>query len=111
MAMTPASNARSRTNITKASTQIGCIFFVIAVALSPGPDSSIGMPSTVFYCTWSVSFIFAAFAFVAFFMCALLGDRISLFYAVCPFLLIVGFLLFYYLSDITQAILEYELGG
>jgi hypothetical protein len=63
------------------------------------------MPWPVFYCTWGVSLVAAIFALSGFFACRLLEERISVFYAICPALLVLAFLAFYYLHDIVRAVL------
>jgi hypothetical protein len=107
----PDMRIHSRAKFLKISLAIACVFFVVAVALSPGPGSSLGMPWSWFYCTWGVMLFAATVTLVGFCICRLAGDRFGLFYAVCPSLLIIAFLVFYFLGDIVRVILRYEQVG
>jgi len=84
-----------------------CVF-LIASALSPGPGSSIGMPWSVFYCTWGVMLLAAVLAIVGYVGCKLNGDKISIFYIISPLLLIVALSVWINLHEIIRTILHYE---
>lgn len=81
---------------------VGCVFLLPAVGLSPGPGSSLGMPWSVFFCTWGVMLAAAFVGLVGYIGCKLRGELISVFYAVCPALLFLAFLAFWNLRAIVH---------
>ena len=89
---------------TKIAAVVGCIFFLPAVGLSPGPGSSLGMPWPIFFCTWGVMLFAAFISFIGDFGCRSRGERISSFYVICPVLLFAVFLVFLNLRDIVHAL-------
>ena len=90
--------------LTRFAAVVACIFFLPAVGLSPGPGSSLGMPWPVFFCTWGVMLFAAFISFIGFFACRSRGERISVFYVICPALLFGVFLVFLNLRDIVRAL-------
>ena len=89
--------------LTRIATVVACIFFLPAIALSPSPFSSLGMPWPVFFCTWGVTLVAAFVAFGGYFRCRQRGQAVSIFYALCPALLFVAFLCVLFLRDIIAA--------
>lgn len=90
--------------LTKVASVVACVFFVPAIALMPGIGSSLGMPWPVFFCTWGVMLVSAFISFVGYFSCRRRGQQMSVFYAICPALLFVAFLLVLNLRDIVRAL-------
>jgi hypothetical protein len=94
--------------VTKAAARLACVFFLLAVPLSPGYGSSLGMPWQVFICTWGVMSASAFISLLGYFACRRRGERVSIFYVICPLLL---FLVLFFVGnqhDIISAILRYE---
>ena len=89
---------------TKIATVVACIFFLPAVGLLPGLGSSLGMPWSVFFCTWGVMLFAAFISFIGYFACRSRGERISVFYVICPVLLFGAFLFVLNLRDIVRAL-------
>ena len=81
---------------------VACVFLLPAVALSPGPCSSLGMPWPVFFCTWGVTLVPALVTFVGYFACKRRGESLSVFYVTSPALLLITFLVFWNLGDIAR---------
>src|SRR5262249_13917834 len=77
---------------TRAATAVACIFFLPAAALSPGAGSSLGIPSPEFFCTWGVVLLAAFVSLIGYLGCKLRRESISSFYAICPALLFIAFL-------------------
>jgi hypothetical protein len=93
---------------TKLAAAVACVFFIIAVSLSPGPGSSLGMPESWFFCTWGVMLGTAVITIRGFFSCKRRRERISVFYILCPLLLILNLFVFLDLGEIVRAILRCE---
>ena len=89
--------------ITKLTAAIACAFLIPAVTLSPGLGSSLGMPWPVFFCTWGVMLAAAFISFIGYFRCKNRGERISVFYVICPSLLFIVFFTFLNLREIVRA--------
>src|SRR6185312_16639898 len=83
-----------------------CLFFIPAIAFSPGPGSSLGMPWPLFFGTWGVMLVAAFISFLGYFGCKRHGQPISIFYAICPVLLAIVFLIRANLSDIIRAMVR-----
>ena len=62
------------------------------------------MPGILFFGTWGVMFIAALVGFLGYCACKSRRECISVFYALCPALLIVAFLVFVNLRDIVRAL-------
>jgi hypothetical protein len=108
MSPSRVSSPNLRLRITKMAARLACVFFIIAVVLSPGPGSSLGMPWPLFYSTWGVMLFASVISLFGFICCKLGGDRIGVFYAICPSLLIITLMVFLNLYDIVRGILRYE---
>jgi hypothetical protein len=93
---------------TKRSGFVAFGFFIAAAGMSPGPGSSLGMPWPLFFCTWGVMLVAAFFCFIGYVGCKLGGDKISVFYCICPCLLMFGFNIISNRYDIVRAILHFE---
>ena len=104
MTSSPPSSPQPSIRITKFAAVLACVFFLPAVALLPGLGSSLGMPWPVFFCTWGVMLVSALVCFVGYFVCRRRGERISVFYAICPALLFGVFLVVSFLRDIVRAL-------
>jgi len=94
--------------LTKVSARFACVWFLVAVALSPGYGSSLGMPWPLFWATWGLMSVLAFISFVGYFACKRRGESISVFYAICPALLVIVLIVFLNLYDIVRDILRYE---
>jgi uncharacterized membrane protein (DUF4010 family) len=103
MATSEPSSQHSGLRLTKFAAVIACLFVLPSAAFSPGPGSSLGMPWSAFFCTWGVTLVSALISFVGYVVCRTRGKRISVFYAICPALLFVVFLVFLNLRDIVRA--------
>jgi len=62
------------------------------------------MEWSVFFCTWGVMLFAALISFIGFFACRRRGERISVFYVICPALLLSVFLVVLNLRDIVRAL-------
>jgi hypothetical protein len=94
--------------LTKVSAKFACVWFIVAVGLSPGYGSSLGMPWPIFWATWGVVSALAIVSFIGFFACKRRGEHISSFYMICPLLLFAVLFYVWNESDIVRAILHYE---
>lgn len=94
--------------LTKVSARFACVWFLVAVALSPGYGSSLGMPWPIFWVTWGVVSALSIVSFLGYVVCKRRGEHISVFYVICPVLLITALVIFWNLYDIVHAILHYE---
>ncbi len=94
--------------VTKAAARLSCAFLLLALPLTPGYGSSLGMPWPFFLLTWGMMSVFAAVSFVGYFACKRRGEQISAFYVICPGLLLVVLLVLLNRYDIVRAILRYE---
>src|SRR5262249_1696029 len=90
--------------LTKIATVVACIFFLPAVGLSPARGSSLGMPWLVFFSLWGVLVLASFITFMGYFASRSRGERISIFYLICPVLLFGVFLVFLNLRDIVRAL-------
>ena len=61
------------------------------------------MPWRVFFCTWGVTLVTAFLAFAGYFWCKLRGQSLSVFYAICPALLLLAFFCVLYFREIIYA--------
>jgi hypothetical protein len=104
MSTLPASGPNWSLIFTKTAAAVALVSLVIAGALT----SSLGMPWWLFYCTWGVMFVTAIITILGFIFCKLESEPISVFYIICPSLLIIMFLVVLNLGDIIRAILRYE---
>jgi len=52
--------------------------------------------------------VLAFISFLGYFACKRRGENISVFYAICPALLVIALIVFLNLYDIVQDILRYE---
>lgn len=66
------------------------------------------MPWPVFWATWGIMSAFAIVSFLGYFVCKRRGERISVFYMICPLLLFAVLLFLWNRYDIVRAILHYE---
>jgi hypothetical protein len=94
--------------LTKTSAKFACGWFIIACGLSPGYGSSIGMTWPLFWATWGVVLVLSIVSFLGYIVCKRRKERISIFYAICPVLLIIALLVFLNLYDIVHVILHFE---
>src|SRR5258705_11807667 len=85
--------------VTKIGAVVACVCFLLVVGLSSGPGSSIGI-----FCTWGVILFGAFISFIGYFACRTRGERVSVFYVICPVLLFGAFLLFLFWGDILRAL-------
>ena len=92
--------------ITNAACWLAFVFFLPAAALSPGLGSSIGMPWPLFFCTWGVMLFLAAISVIGYFVLRHRHEPVSIFYMLCPILLLINFLYVWHRYDIIQFILE-----
>jgi hypothetical protein len=61
------------------------------------------MPWPVFFCTWGVMLVAALVTFAGYFAGKRRGEPLlSVFYAICPALLLITFLVFWNLRDIAR---------
>jgi hypothetical protein len=86
----------------KIAVAVACVFFLPAVGLSPAPGSSLGMPWSTFYCTWGVMLVAVCVSLFGYTGCKLRGESIGVFYAVCPALLLLAFLVQWNLNAICH---------
>jgi hypothetical protein len=91
---------------TRFAMYVAYIFFVIAVILSPGPGSSIGMPWPLFLLTWGIMFFASLVTFTGYFVCLSRGELVSVFYLICPLLFMGVCLAFLYRDDIARVVLS-----
>src|SRR5579859_7696083 len=108
MPSTEKPSSQPSLRVTKAATRLACVFFLLAVPLSPGPGSSLGMPWPLFFGTWGMMVIMALTSFLGFFACKERGERLGVFYLICPALLLIALLVFLNLWNVVHAILHYE---
>src|SRR6267378_2219487 len=99
---TETSSERPSSRTTRIAAVVACVFLLPAVALSPGPGSSLGMPWPVFFCTWGVMLVAALVTFIGYFASKRRGKPLSVFYAICPALLFIALLVFWNLRDIAH---------
>jgi hypothetical protein len=89
---------------TRIAAVVACLFFLPAVGLSPGPYSSLGMPWPVFFVTWGVMLLAALISLIGYFACRSRGERVSVFYSICPASLLAAFLVLLNLYGIDSAL-------
>jgi len=88
--------------ITIWSAKIAFFFFIPAVGLMPGPGSSLGMPWPVFFATWGICLSASCISLIGYLKCRKKVKRLSAFYAICPLLIFMGFLLAANLREIIR---------
>ena len=88
--------------LTKLAAAVAGVFFLPAVGFSPGPGSSLGMPWEVFFCTWGMMLVASFISFAGYFACKRRGEAISVFYAICPALLFIAFVVEWNLREIAH---------
>src|SRR5258708_24683357 len=98
---TETCSARPSLRTTKVAAVVACVFLLPAVALSPGSGSSLGIQWPVFFCTWGITLVAALATFVGYFSSKRRGEPLSVFYVICPALLLITLLVFWNLSAIT----------
>ena len=106
MAIHDSPMQRLSLRLTKYAAVTACFFFIPATALLPGSGSSLGMPWPIFFCTWGVMLLAAFVSFIGYFACRSRGERISVFYVICPASLFGAFLFVLSLRDIVRALLQ-----
>lgn len=94
--------------VTKATTWLACVFFLLAVlTLEFGDGIYLWMDWPSFLCTWGIMFFAAFISFIGFFTCKRRGERISVFYVICPSLLFLAFAIQINYNDIIRAVLDH----
>src|SRR4029077_18323985 len=92
----------------KAGAWLAVVFFVLGICFTPDYGSSLGMPWLIFYCTWVTMSVLAFFSILGYIGFTIRGERISIFYLVCPLLLFAALPLINNRYEIIQDILRYE---
>lgn len=106
--MRVASSQPSDVRVFKASAWLAVVFFLLGVCFTPDYGSSLGMPWWLFFCTWGTMSVSAFFSILGYIGFMIRGDRISIFYLVCPLLLFAVLLFVYHRYEIIRDILRYE---
>ena len=108
MSRSDQSSSQPSLNVTKSAARLACVFFLLAIPITPGYGSSLGMPWPLFFGTWGAMSAFAFVSLLGYVACRQRGESISAFYVICPLLLFL--FLFYTLNEheIISAILHWE---
>jgi len=99
-----SSTPHLRVRRTKTAAGLACFVFVVAVGLSPGAGSSLGMPWWMFFCTWGLMSFFSVRTIVGFFDCKDRRSEIGLFYLIAPLSLLIALLVVWNRSALVQAL-------
>ncbi len=92
--------------LTKGAAALACLLFLIAVALTPGPGSSLGMRWPLFFCTWGTMMFGCILTILGFLACKTRNEQISVFYLICPLLLILAVVALLFRNDLIHALLR-----
>jgi hypothetical protein len=93
---------------TQMAAWISCAFFLLGVLFTPGYGSSLGMPWPLFLCTYGVMAVSGVISLFGYFASRARGERLSIFYVICPLLLFAVLFFLFNRYDIIRAILRFE---
>ena len=100
------SSQRSQ-QVTKAATWLACVFFLLGNLVPEFGDGIYRwMPWPTFLCTWGIMIVAVYVSFFGYITCKGRGGRISVFYFICPLLLLFAFLIQINQNNIIRAMLH-----